>query len=74
MWCGPGESVELVPVQDARGLADTLVKLLVDQERLEIMGQHGRRKAETEFGISQVVDVHLDIYHSLYSDSLKCVD
>lgn len=61
----PGVTGLLVPVRDARALADAVVQLAVDGERRKAMGAAGRRLAEREFDIAKVVQTHLDIYAQL---------
>jgi len=45
----PGRTGLLVPVRDARRLADAILELLGDPERARAMGEKARRKAEREF-------------------------
>ena len=61
----PGVSGELIEPGNAEQLADTMGTLLADRARLEGMGEHGRRKAEAEFGVERVVAAHMDVYSAL---------
>lgn len=61
----PGVTGLLVPVRDARALADAVVSLAVDPERRRAMGAAGRRLAEQEFDIRKVVAAHMAIYRQL---------
>ena len=55
----------LVPVRDARALADAVVQLAVDAPRRQAMGAAGRKLAEQAFDIDKVVQAHLAIYAQL---------
>lgn len=55
----------LVPLRDSSALAEAIESLLSDFNRLEVMGQEGRKKAEEEFNIENVIDAHLEIYKEL---------
>lgn len=55
----------LVPVRDAKALADAIERLLNDDEMRKSMGKAGRKLAEREFGIEKVVKAHLQIYQEL---------
>ncbi len=61
----PGITGLLVPVRDARALAEAVLQLAVDGERRKAMGAAGRRLAEREFDIRKVVQTHLEIYAQL---------
>ena len=70
-WYGCKDTVDdgvngfLVPVHDAATLAARLRTLINDpQLRLE-MGQNSRERAEREFSIENVLQKHIDTYHSL---------
>lgn len=52
----------LVPVKDAKALADAIEKLIVDTELRSKMGKAGRTLAEEVFAIEKVVQQHLAIY------------
>ena len=55
----------LVPLRDSRALAEAINILLRDFNRLEVMGQEGRKKAEEEFDVENVIHAHLEIYKEL---------
>ena len=55
----------LVPVRDSAALADKLRVLIEDRALREEMGRNGRRKAEREFSLKDVVERHLQLYHQL---------
>lgn len=57
----------LVPVRDSRALADKLRVLIGDKVLRERMGREGRKKAEREFSLEDVVNRHLQIYRRLLS-------
>lgn len=61
----PGVSGLLVPVRDARALADAVLRLASDGRLRREMGAAGRRLAEQEFDIRKIVDVHVDLYDRL---------
>jgi len=61
----PGVTGLLVPVRDARALADAVLQLAVDAPRRQAMGAAGRRLAEQAFDIDKVVEAHLAIYAQL---------
>lgn len=61
----PGVTGLLVPARDASALAVTVLELAGDAPRRQAMGAAGRRLAEQEFGIDQVVDAHLAVYKQL---------
>lgn len=53
-----------VPVGDGLALAKALEKLITDLDLRQRMGSAGRKKAEAEFDVREVVQKHLDIYQS----------
>ena len=61
----PGRSGLLIRPGDALDLAEKIGTLLADRPRLAAMGACGRRKAEAEFGVEQVVAAHLEVYRAL---------
>lgn len=61
----PGVSGLLVPVKNARKLADAIQTLLDDSEQRKMMGTKGRALAKTEFDIERIVEQHLEIYREL---------
>jgi glycosyltransferase involved in cell wall biosynthesis len=61
----PGTSGVLVPPRDARALADAVLSLARDATLRRQMGDEGRRLAEREFDVRNIVDAHLRIYEAL---------
>jgi glycosyltransferase involved in cell wall biosynthesis len=61
----PGVCGVLVPARDPMALADAIGMLLDDPERLAAMGMAGRKLAEKEFDVAQVVRQHMAIYREL---------
>ena len=62
-----GENGFLVPVKDAKTLADKL-RVLIDDKSLRIkMGKASREIAEREFSVEDVIKNHLEIYKELVS-------
>ena len=61
----------LVPPRDAQALADAIEKLHLNPEMRLDMGRASRRKAEKEFDIREVVDLHSSAYKSLIENSYK---
>lgn len=60
-----GKNGFLITPRDASALADKL-RLLINDKQLRIqMGMNGRRKAEAEFSVAEVVKKHLEIYRKL---------
>ena len=55
----------LVPVGDAKALANAIEKLLSDAALRQSMGAAGRELAEQKYGIDKVVKAHLKIYQKL---------
>lgn len=60
-----GRNGFLVPVRDSAALADKLRILIEDKSLREEMGRNGRRKAEEEFSLKDVIDKHLQLYNEL---------
>ncbi len=58
----------LVPVRDAKALADAIHSLIKDPPRRKRMGAEGRALAEREFAIEKVVKSHMSIYHELLTN------
>lgn len=65
----PGVTGLLVPVRNAKTLADAIEGLINDQARCIELGNAGRKLAETAFDVRQVVDKHLRIYDELIGKS-----
>lgn len=61
----PGQTGLLVPVQDEKSLAIAIQKLIEDVEYRKKLGQAGRKLAEQEFRIEDIVRAHLQIYQNL---------
>ncbi|MEN9017642.1 MAG: glycosyltransferase family 4 protein [Hellea sp.] len=55
----------LVPIKDAKALADALLDLLLDKNKRVLMGLKAREYAVSEFDVINVVNKHLEIYESL---------
>lgn len=58
----PGHTGLLVEVRNAASLADGIQTLLDDPERLRLMGEAGRRRAEQVFDVREVIARHLSLY------------
>lgn len=65
----PTETGVLVPVRDARALADAVLYLARNPDERRAMGRAGRALAEREFDINKVADAHLAIYDELSENS-----
>lgn len=61
----PNETGSLVPVRDPGALATAIERLVLDINLRNRMGQAGRKLAEKQYTIEQVVTTHLDIYQKL---------
>lgn len=57
----------LVPVKDAKALADAIQTLIESPERRLQMGLAGRKLAQNSFTIDKIVEQHLSIYQELTS-------
>ncbi len=57
-----GENGLLVPVKNAKAVADAVESLLADPARRAAMGRRGRERAETEFSSIIIVNRTLDVY------------
>jgi glycosyltransferase involved in cell wall biosynthesis len=55
----------LVPVKDARALADAICRLIESPDLRKQMGQEGRKLVEEEFAESVVVTQTLNLYQSM---------
>jgi glycosyltransferase involved in cell wall biosynthesis len=60
-----GRTGYLVPVQDARILADRIIKLLQDGDLRKNMGGEARRSIERKFRMRDVASRYLEIYNEL---------
>jgi glycosyltransferase involved in cell wall biosynthesis len=67
----PGENGTLVPVRDARSLADALEILLRDRDLRQAMGAKSRALVESHFGQDRVVSETLRVYESLLNTDLR---
>jgi len=61
----PNKTGLIVPTKDSIALSDAVIKLIVDKELRMSMGNAGRKFAEKEFDVKQVVKTHLEIYQEL---------
>lgn len=61
----PNETGLLVPVRNARALADAVLQLARNAAERQSMGAAGRALAEREFDIHKVADAHLAVYDTL---------
>ncbi|MEQ9564877.1 MAG: glycosyltransferase family 1 protein, partial [Pseudomonadales bacterium] len=55
----------LVPVRDAKSLADAMLSLMQDTQLRLAMGVSARELAEKKYSVDSVVAAHLDIYSAL---------
>lgn len=62
-----GENGFLIMPKDTKSLADRLKTLINDKQLRVKMGANGRKKAEEEFSVVDVVKKHIEIYHRLSS-------
>lgn len=60
-----GKTGTLVPIGDARALADAIAALAGDDALRSAMGRAGRDKAEREFDERTVIDITLEVYERL---------
>jgi glycosyltransferase involved in cell wall biosynthesis len=58
----------LVPARDPQSFADALTALLDDPERRRAMGEAGRARARTSFGLAAFVDAHAQLYRRLLAE------
>jgi glycosyltransferase involved in cell wall biosynthesis len=65
----PGRTGELVPVGDAKALADALRGLMDDPGRVQAFGEAGRALARERFDLRVVVGTTVDLYHTLHRAS-----
>ncbi len=57
-----GETGLLVPREDPAAMAEAIVTLLADPERMQAMGQAGRERAATMFAFERMVDAYDALY------------
>jgi glycosyltransferase involved in cell wall biosynthesis len=55
-----GENGFMVPVRDARALAEAMMRFVDEPELIPVMGAQSRRIAEREFGVRKVNDMIID--------------
>ena len=60
-----GKNGFLIMPKDAKSLADKLITLINNPQLRKEMGLQGRKKAEEEFSVVQVVKKHMEIYAQL---------
>lgn len=65
----PGETGDLVPVQNSEKLARVLISLIRDKPRRERYGYAGRRLAYEKYGLDSVVEKTIKIYEELLCDA-----
>lgn len=65
----PDKTGLLVPVMDARSLADAIQTLVENPAMRKAMGQEGRKLAERAFSADIIVAQHLEIYRELLTDA-----
>lgn len=61
----PNKTGILVPIKEAKPLAEALQKLIEDKDLRIAMGTAGRILAEKEFAIDKIIKQHLDIYSEM---------
>ena len=59
----------LVPVHDAKAIADAVLELLNNPQYCEQLGKSGRERAERVFDLRLIVAKHISIYEKLISTS-----
>lgn len=57
-----------VPVGSILELAQAIEKLILNYDDIRTMGRAGRLKAEKEFDVKSVIQMHLDIYDEVLND------
>jgi glycosyltransferase involved in cell wall biosynthesis len=67
----PGENGILVPIRDARSLADALETLLRDDKLRRAMGARSRALVEDQFHQDRIVSETLKVYESLLNIELR---
>lgn len=61
----------LVPVKNIEALAEAIQDLIENSKKRRIMGAEGRKLAEQEFNIDNVVKSHMKIYFDLHNGSQR---
>jgi glycosyltransferase involved in cell wall biosynthesis len=54
-----------VPVYNSKALANALEKLITNRDLIKKMGHNSRMKAENEFDVKNVINIHLKTYNKL---------
>lgn len=67
-----GETGFLVPVGDRAAFTQFADRLLFDPALARQMGEAGRERIATEFGVDRMVRAHLDLYRTLSRTSEPC--
>lgn len=67
----PNKTGLLVPVRNIEALANAIQDLIVNSKKRQIMAKAGRKLAEKNFAIKNIVDAHLEIYENLYRNLIK---
>ena len=66
----PNKTGLLVPIKDAKKLAEAIKFLINHPKKRILMGKEGRRLAEKEYKIEKIIQNHLDIYEELFKKKL----
>ena len=61
----PDKSGILVPIRNAKAIADAIEYLIKNPDERIRMGAAGRAFSEKEFGIKKIVAEHLELYRKL---------
>ena len=61
----PGETGALVPTGDAQALADALITLMQDPEKIVSMGRAGRDRVTAEFSIEKEAEGIAQVYRTV---------
>ena len=67
----PNKTGILVPVKNSKSLANAIQDLLENSKKRVLMGREGRKLAEREYSIENIVDSHLEIYKNLNSKNKR---
>ena len=60
-----------MPVRNAEVLANALQDLIENSKKRESMGREGRKLAEKEYSIENIVQSHIKVYFDLNSNNRK---
>lgn len=66
----PNKTGLLVPIKNAKKLAEAIKFLINHPKKRTLMGKEGRRLAEKEYKIEKIIQNHLDIYEELFKKKL----